>query len=799
MSLDDLYLYEDPEGLGAFDAFGELEQDMSIMARIKACYNTEKDKYRTNEHEYEILKQCVDDISLFETNLDTDIEFLAFKYEWINDKQISTTLTQDQGQFTKYIKDNIKDISERFLKSMEDELYKYIIDTNPPVKDGKKDIVYKGLFNTLTKYDDREKEEFKRAFQYKVLLVYYDLLTQNSATLDAIFYKWKSVETTLLQQLELNEADIKIVLDHELRHSGIPESYFWGIIDYFFSKRIPVQQLSWVSNYKDIRGEHFLPNTYMEVSKKTVAMKPVNVPDTKSDTGFLFTSRYYPRPPTGKITLTSIDTFLDAVQHPYTIKDGQKHNFDFSTLDKTTVQHLKPLLLQIIHIVAEKTILEKMERHIHNESDLNSLFNVNLTNALQVNMLKVYTILLDNKDVLDAKKKSIERIISETGVLTQTGLQRRMERRYKTQRHYVTTASTEVLTDIFLVRTSNSALPDKKYVFTSNPVNNGYGIAFYHPTQALIEELFDMDSTRGKGGIINNGTEYILGYFKDGIVTDFTETDYNRMFLRKEFSGKMLYSQFQQYDVYRNRVYDTLHNLFGKDKPVFAQLYDYITSRFTTLSIIQVLQFFYCILIFNDNTFQLVDKSLYEKCIKITQEQINSIKGINADTEHNEIKPCKPNEERSIVTEFFRVMFDLKETSMYRAAVLEYVHKFIYKCIQDTFPFLIIKMSCFPCLPFHINSKNMLNSLLLEIPKSPEREQTQSPYQPYQVYSPVYRGSPPIGSPNTFGVRGRKKSDCCLLCGKSSSSSVPTVQFKKDAASLVNVCMDCIYDFQVSL
>lgn len=520
---------------------------------------------------------------------------------------------------------------------------------------------------------------------------------------------------------------------------------------------------------------------------KLITQKPISLPqDEQKDVLFknsLVSSMYYPKLP-HKTILEEIKKYLILAKRPFRIsQNGSKLFFSFDLVNSSNAIVLKQFMMNVIHGLADKMILEARLRKKLSEQELQEKFDRELKEVLSGGLDKVYDFIKDHPDIQYVIQLSMNRILKESkkeAINVKPSVVDKRSMRKRLVQHHIENQDVQDDEDVkcsslcenVLVRLPSNELPDEKYVYYANPLADENGYLYYGPSPYLKRELCARETTLkpSEDGVwIEGGTfQIILARHNKGGVEEFTRLDYESFLPLYEISGSILFSDIRLRNNYLDEIYHRLNELV----PIhFEYFYEKITM-YNHLKLIQVLQFFYCMIVFRNPTFQLYHKDL----IKLIEERVTPA------TLHTILRN---HPDHDVLSAFFKVVFHLTHETAFGpytgVHVLQYTYQFIFQSIQKSFPFLIMN-PLFPVLPIFDFSTALLKlsstPLLIESYPDPTIEVV----------------VPKKLSLNFHGIKPRMK-----VCSCGSNEGVfQTIKFKEGIPVLVWICDQCRPSFVIS-
>ena len=575
------------------------------------------------------------------------------------------------------------------------------------------------------------------------------------------------------------------------------------------------------------------------IKKVTILREEVKIllPEVKAPV-FLQPALYYPIEPKG-LTLQKINDYLAAAQEPYRLtRDRVKEIFDLDQVTPNTAVLLKPFLVRMIGMVAKKTIIESQLPHDSTtEDELAAAFQTNLNVATQGKLANVLGFLAADVDI----KNAIIRGDNECRSFAKTplpiipehqhGMDRRKARMNQAKLHYQTQLKQEPevsskckeACQSVVVRLQSQEMPPEKYIYLGS-VEDQFGTLFYRPSPTLQYELCSNEALIRDDGVIIDSMVFVLGKYKEGLVTEFTSVDYYSFQPLQQISIASPYEMFRKLENYSARIVDEMEIEFHKIgwTSMLSTMFETI-SGLPQLTTYQVLLFFYCVLSFRNPTFQLYSDLLWSKIKQelTKQDTIRYLLNINDST--------------IMVPRFFDIMFmctkDTRIGNISGNDVFTYVQQFCNREIHRTFPFFVMNPTAFPYLPTSISMisiESALNKISRVRPPSPNfpppppvMEQEPVPVLELDsdgiipignspVFEPDSEGIVPIGnSPVFYGdsdadsgkkkKKGNRRTKHSCFCG-SMEDVIPTIQFDEEGfPHRICVCKSCLDDDMFSV
>lgn len=522
--------------------------------------------------------------------------------------------------------------------------------------------------------------------------------------------------------------------------------------------------------------------------KKYMTQHPVPLPEEEQKEvplhhSLLITSSYYPKLPR-HTRLDQLEKYLVLAKRPFQRDPyGIIHYFSFNVVTATSAISLKEFMMNVIHGLADKLILESRLRKKVSEEELKTLFENQLSDVLSGGLDKVYEFIKDHEDIKYVIALSLSRIQKESkkpvvdvkpSVIDKRSYRKRMVQKQVEYEPLDNTDETcSLLCKDVLVRFATNEKPDQRFVYDASPLMDDNGYLYYEPTPQLKSELCARDSRlkpKQDGIWINEGSlQFILGRNNKGVVDEFTQLDYESFHPLDNLSGDTPFSRVRTNPMYLERIYHTLNEIV----PHFESFYG-IIIKYHHLKLNQVLQFCYLLIVWNQPTFQLYHQDLIKLVHKrATPESISTI--------------VRNQPDHDVISSFFKVVFHMKHDSVCGPHtgidVLRYTTNFIFQTIQQTFPFLQM-VPPYPVLPIYDFSKDLLRlsetSLFIEHYPDPETE---------VVVEKVL-------SEKRFQGTHEKRVICS--CG-SNEGVISTVQFRNGIPMIMLICDDCRPHFMTSI
>lgn len=653
------------------------------------------------------------------------------------------------------------------------------------------------------------------SFENKILLIVYDSNEpDNVLEMNKLYKTWPEFEKKLKALLEIHQKQSqdknqakqavnnikKLINDYTIDKN---QKYVWDILDAFLIKwttkrfekleGIPddmiLQMLryefAWIKSYTDkdnhiqlFKTNHILfPEEYVGEQVEDAIEEDV---EEETNNKYINRLRYFPYPPL-ELSLLSTERFLYQAKTPFLNKNGRHLYFPFEQVTPLSAKSLKSFLLKVIKMVGYKTFFEAKLQPYLSVEDTQKMYQLNLTSSLEGGLNKVYELLQTDADIIKETNIAEAYACTKNAVLqtnmVKTGLQRRTDRTLKTLRHYedkkyeyndVYEECKKISSNVVV----KIDVPDDHDVYIETPVQDSEGNNYYKPKLSLQNELCSRETIlkEGQDGIwTEDGTQYLLGKYIDGKIVTFNDIDYHSLFPIQQISLNYKYSEINE--VHKHIIHDTLYKLFT-NKPAFTLLYTKLTS--SSLSMLQLLYIFYCIVIFKNETFQLYDELLFTSF----QEKINQY--IDSIIAHD-----------GVILTFFNVMLSLTKSSLEGngAVILNYISLFINQCIKDTFPFFVMRNDKYPCLPIFINV-SMIKNLPENSQPIPAQPLDTIPYKPTSTTS--------VNSSMFKGTKERSISHILLCeCG-SNEKTIPTIRFVDGLPDRIRLCSNCLENFSVS-